>query len=109
HAHVFGAIACHLGCLPGGASRARYNVATMLLTIDIGNTNVTMGAFDGTRLSASWRTATDTQRQADEYALQLQGLLPMKGVTPASITKVAMCSVVPPLSGVFEDVVHGLF
>jgi type III pantothenate kinase len=81
----------------------------MLLTIDIGNTNVTMGAFDGAKLVASWRTATLTRRQSDEYAFQIQGLLPMKGVSPGGITDVALCSVVPPLSGVFEEVVRSVF
>ena len=81
----------------------------MLLTVDIGNTNVTMGAFSGDELVASWRTATDTQRQADEYALQLQGLLPMKGISVDAITKAAICSVVPPLTSVFEEVLITLF
>ena len=81
----------------------------MLLTIDIGNTNVTLGAFDGERLAASWRVATDTYRQADEYALLLSGLLPMKGIGIRDVTEVAMCSVVPPLTGVFEETARNLF
>ena len=88
---------------------ARYNVATMLLTVDIGNTNVTLGAFDGERLVASWRTATDAHRQADEYALQLQGLLPLKGVHVEDIDAVALCSVVPPLTSIFDEVARALF
>ena len=81
----------------------------MLLALDIGNTNVTIGAFDGDELAASWRIATDSQRLGDEYALQLRDLLPMKGVAPADIDSVALCSVVPPLTGVFEDVSRTLF
>ena len=47
----------------------------MLLTLDIGNTNVTAGVFDGDTLAASWRLATDAHRLTDEYALQLRDLL----------------------------------
>jgi type III pantothenate kinase len=81
----------------------------MLLAIDIGNTNVTIGAFDGERLVASWRVATNARKMADEYTLELNGLLPMKGVPVESIRDVSMCSVVPPLTGVFVDVVRHLF
>ena len=81
----------------------------MLLAIDIGNTNVSVGAFDGERLLASWRMASDTRRMADEYALELQGLLPMKDVAAERVRQVAMCSVVPPLTGVFQDVARALF
>ncbi|MEE8519110.1 MAG: type III pantothenate kinase, partial [Dehalococcoidia bacterium] len=70
----------------------------MLLTLDIGNTNITAGVFDGERLVASWRLTTDDQRQVDEYALQLHDLLPMKGVDVALIDAAAMCSVVPTLT-----------
>lgn len=81
----------------------------MLLAIDIGNTNVTVGAFDGDRLVASWRLSTDPRRMADEYALQMQGLLPMKGVRPEVIAAVCLCSVVPPLTGVFQQMARTLF
>lgn len=81
----------------------------MLLALDIGNTNVTAGAFDGERLVASWRLSTDARRMADEYALQFQGLLPMKGVRPEAISSVCLCSVVPPLTGVFQQMARTLF
>ncbi len=80
----------------------------MLLAIDIGNTNVTAGVFDGERLLASWRLATDSHRLADEYALQLQGLFPLRNVSLEEIDHVAMCSVVPPLTGVFQEAVRTL-
>lgn len=81
----------------------------MLLALDIGNTNVTLGVFDGETLAASWRLSTDAQRFADEYSLQLRELLPMKGVPVSGVTDIAMCSVVPPLTGVFEQVARELF
>ena len=78
----------------------------MLLAIDIGNTNVTAGVFQDERLWASWRLATDPRRMADEYALQLRGLLPLKNVPIEAVRDVAMCSVVPPLTGIFQEAVH---
>lgn len=81
----------------------------MLLTLDIGNTNVTAGVFDGDTLAASWRLATDAHRLTDEYALQLRDLLPMKGVRVEDVREVAICSVVPQLTSVFDEVARVLF
>ena len=81
----------------------------MLLALDIGNTNVTIGVFNGKDIAATWRLATDAHRQPDEYALQLKSLLPMKGIAIESIDGVVLCSVVPPLIAIFEDACHFLF
>ena len=81
----------------------------MLIALDIGNTNVTIGVFDGERIAATWRLETNVRRQADEYALQLRELLPMKGIAPASIDGVVLCSVVPPLTTVFQSACSFLF
>lgn len=70
----------------------------MLLTIDIGNTNVTLGLFEGERLHESWRLATVHDRTGDEYAIYLRSLLEHSGVKPGSIDAVVMASVVPVLS-----------
>lgn len=75
----------------------------MLLAIDIGNTNVTMGVFRGEELLATWRLATDAHKLPDEYALLIRSLLPLKGVAPEDIDNIAICSVVPPLTQVFEE------
>jgi type III pantothenate kinase len=70
----------------------------MLLCIDIGNTNVTLGLFEGETLTASWRLATDHERMPDEYALQVLGLLAHAGVQSQSVSAAAIASVVPPLT-----------
>lgn len=75
----------------------------MLLTIDIGNTNVTLGVFDGERLVASWRLASDAARMPDEYAVMLMNLLPQAGVHRSDVTAAVLCSSVPPLVGAFEE------
>ncbi len=81
----------------------------MLLALDIGNTNVTCGLFDCGKLIASWRLATDPNRQSDEYMLQFANLIPMKGTTIDQISSVAICSVVPSLTAAMQDVSRSLF
>lgn len=71
----------------------------MLLTIDIGNTNLTLGLYEGGKLGAHWRLATDHNRMPDEYGLQFLGLLQNAGKTIKDITGVSLASVVPPLTG----------
>lgn len=71
----------------------------MLLTIDVGNTNLTLGLYEGGKLGAHWRLATDHNRMPDEYGLQFLGLLQNAGKTIKDITGVSLASVVPPLTG----------
>lgn len=71
----------------------------MLLTIDIGNTNLTLGLYEGDKLGAHWRLATDHNRMPDEYGLQLLGLLQNAGKTLKDIKGISLASVVPPLTG----------
>ncbi len=71
----------------------------MLLTIDIGNTNITLGLYAGEVLSARWRLATAHERMPDEYGLQMLSLLRHSGFTPGDIHGICIASVVPPLTG----------
>ena len=81
----------------------------MLLALDIGNTMVTIGVFGQSGLVSTMRAATDSRRSVDEYGLLLTSLLQLHGVQPEEITDVSMCSVVPPLTGVFEEVASTYF
>ncbi|HJO81616.1 MAG TPA: type III pantothenate kinase [SAR202 cluster bacterium] len=81
----------------------------MLLAIDIGNTNVTIGAFEGEDLRATFRLTTDTGRMPDEYALAVSQLLPLKGMDVESVDAVALCSVVPPLTPSFIELCEDYF
>ncbi len=71
----------------------------MLLTIDIGNTNLTLGLYDGEILGPRWRLATDHEKMPDEYGLQLAGLLEHAGLNSQDIRGICLASVVPPLTG----------
>ena len=82
----------------------------MLLALDIGNTNISIGVFDESggppdyKPGATWRIATDRARLADEYGLLITSLLASKGISPGEIDSVAMCSGVPPLTSVLVEV-----
>jgi type III pantothenate kinase len=73
----------------------------MLLTIDIGNTNITIGLYEGDQLGPRWRLATDHERMPDEYGLQIISLLSHTGHSPADLEGICIASVVPPLTGKF--------
>jgi len=75
----------------------------MLLVIDIGNTNINLGVFEDEELRATWRIATDIHRMPDEYAALLLNLLQQPGLDFSDITAVALCSVAPPLTTIFEE------
>lgn len=76
----------------------------MLLAIDIGNTNVTLGVYQGAALKGTWRIATDPARLADEYAAVIMSLLQIGGISRPDVDSAVYASVVPSLSSVFEDV-----
>lgn len=63
----------------------------MLLCIDVGNTNIVLGLFDGEELIESFRIATDSRTTADELALKFNGLL----ADPSEIDGISLCSTVP--------------
>jgi type III pantothenate kinase len=76
----------------------------MLLAIDIGNTNVTLGIFDSNNLKVTWRLATGIHRLADEYGIFLLNLLKHQKLPASEISGAVLCSVVPPLLPVFQEV-----
>ena len=81
----------------------------MLLAMDIGNTNITLGVFEGDTLKATWRVFTDPHRLSDEYSALLQTLFPLKGISYQDVHAVIICSVVPPLTSTFDELCRGYF
>ncbi|MDO5026212.1 MAG: type III pantothenate kinase [Tissierellia bacterium] len=67
----------------------------MLLLIDVGNTNIVMGMYDGDEFKFSWRLGTKVARTSDEYGLQVDSILRHYGVDIEDITDVVLASVVP--------------
>jgi type III pantothenate kinase len=81
----------------------------MLLAIDIGNTDTTLGVFDGEELRSTWHLATSIHRMADEYAALLLNLLHQQGLDTPDIKAIALCSVVPPLISTFDELFQRYF
>jgi type III pantothenate kinase len=79
----------------------------MLLAVDIGNTSVTLGLFIGGKLGPRWRLASDSERTPDEYGILVVQLLERNGVEAREVKNIAIASVVPPLTGVFEQACRG--
>jgi len=75
----------------------------MLLAIDIGNTGISLGIFDGDKLKVTWQLATEIHRMADEYGILLLNLLQRQKLPPSKISGVSLCSVVPPLVPTFQE------
>jgi len=73
----------------------------MLLVIDVGNTNLTLGIYEGARLLKTWRLPTNKQTTADELGLKLKGLVasPLSGI--------CISSVVPPLDEILREACQG--
>jgi len=81
----------------------------MLFVVDIGNTDVTLGIFEGENMRATWRLTTGVHRLVDEYAALLLNLLRHRDIETTDIKNVAMCSVVPPLTAIFEQLFQRYF
>ena len=67
----------------------------MILTIDVGNTNITCGVFDEDVIVASFRITTKMPRTSDEYGMILYNLLEQNNIQPMDIGDAIICSVVP--------------
>jgi len=70
----------------------------MLLVIDVGNTNTSLGVFSGADLVAHWRLTTDRARTVDEYGVHARNLFELAQMDFKAINSIAIASVVPPLN-----------
>lgn len=70
----------------------------MLLVIDVGNTNIVYGLFEGTELKHQFRVESGRGRTADEYAVVLKQLCEMHGIAPSQVDAAIIASVVPALT-----------
>jgi type III pantothenate kinase len=75
----------------------------MLLAIDVGNTNIVLGVFDGERLAESWRLATLRERTADEVGILVTHLFGRSSISLDRVGGIILSSVVPPLTRTMEE------
>ena len=81
----------------------------MLLAVDIGNTNVVFGLYDGTTLTRTFRVSTVRTRTADEYGVLLHQMMTLHGLPPGRVEAAIVASVVPPLTDVMSDAIRHAF
>jgi type III pantothenate kinase len=81
----------------------------MLLAIDVGNTNIVLGVFDGASLIQSWRLQTLRERTADELGLLVDGLFAHSRIERVQIRGVIIGSVVPPLTSTMGSMARRYF
>jgi len=81
----------------------------MLLALDAGNTNVTIGVFDGARQITHWRLRTVHDQTADEWGILLRSLFERDSVKLADIDGVIVASVVPPLDSTLAAMARRYF
>ncbi len=74
----------------------------MLITMDIGNTNIKVGIWDGDNLTMSWRVSTAASRTADEYGMVIYDLLRQQGLKFSDVKATVMSSVAPALNYTIE-------
>ena len=78
----------------------------MLLALDIGNSNISLGVFDGGCLQACAKASAQQKRSSDEYAAMLLDLLRLRGIHPEKLDGCILSSVVPGLTGLVEEAAH---
>ena len=81
----------------------------MILTLDIGNTNIKSALFDGTEMRQYWRLATNRNRTSDEYGMSMMNLLNHFGIDKAEISGIMMSSVVPQINFTIEHMCRSYF
>ena len=81
----------------------------MLLAIDVGNTNMVLGVFDGNQLTHSWRLQTLRERTADEIGILVTQMFGQSGVELEHIDGIILSSVVPPQTGTMEEMAERYF
>lgn len=81
----------------------------MILVLDIGNSNIVVGVYEGKELLNHWRIRTDRQRTADEYGLMLLGLFSLAGLDARKVEASVVGSVVPPLMNEMEEMLEKYF
>lgn len=81
----------------------------MILTIDIGNSNISIGGFEGDELSFIVRISTEINKTADEYSGKILGVLAVRGIEKHNISGAIISSVVPPLNSVIKEAVKTIW
>ena len=81
----------------------------MILAVDIGNTNIVVGLYDGDNLAGSWRMVTRSEKTSDEYGIAIVNLLEYSNIDHKKIKSAIVSSVVPNVMHSFENALRKYF
>lgn len=81
----------------------------MLLALDVGNTNIVVGVFEGENLVEHWRVRTDRERTADEHGLLMTHLLQYACLPPKGVHGIIISNVVPPMTDALQGMARRFF
>lgn len=81
----------------------------MILTLDVGNTNIKTALFEGMEMKQYWRISTNRERSSDELGILLMNLLQYNGIAPSQIEGIMMSSVVPQINFTIEHMCRNYF
>ena len=81
----------------------------MILTLDIGNTNMKTALFDGEEMKEYWRLSTNRNRTSDEYGMAMMNLLNHHGIGQGQVEGIMMSSVVPQINFTIEHMCRNYF
>ncbi len=81
----------------------------MLLALDVGNTNILIGVFQGKNLKVNWRISTDLRKTPDEYGLLISNLFDCSNLSLNYIDGIIVSSVVPPLTSILNEMLLRFF
>jgi type III pantothenate kinase len=83
--------------------------AFVLLALDAGNSNITIGAFEGRDLICQWRLRTVHEQTADEWGILLRNLFSPVGLDIGKVSGIIICSVVPPIDSTLASMTRRYF
>jgi type III pantothenate kinase len=81
----------------------------MVLAVDIGNTNIVFGVFDGGRIMCHWRIGTDKSKTSDEYGILFRELMKLRDIDPDSIGGAVISCVVPTIQSTVTNAIQTYF
>ncbi|MBQ8971504.1 MAG: type III pantothenate kinase [Clostridia bacterium] len=81
----------------------------MILTLDVGNTNIKTALFEGMEMREYWRISTNRSQSSDELGILMMNLLSYKGISPDAIEGIMMSSVVPQINFTVEHMCRNYF
>jgi len=81
----------------------------MVIAVDVGNTNIDFGVFDGGRIISHWRIGTDKSKTSDEYGILFRELMKLRDINPDTIGGAVISCVVPTIQSTVTNAIQTYF